>query len=239
MSKLTDLPIFKAPSPGEVVNAPPKAEPPRPGMIWITGGTFRMGSDRHYAEEAPVHRVTVDGFWIDATSVTNREFRKFVNATGYVTYAQIAPDPRDYPGALPEMLRAGSLVFAPPEHPVDLRDSSQWWGFKFGADWRHPYGPHSSISGLKGHAHRQRRCDAPGVLPRRQREIQRHRLLLEAGRLAVPAPKGVTVRGPMKPCLRSRFAARPEVTDKANVLVGAEGFEPPTPCSQSRNLKAV
>ena len=151
MSDLTDLPIFKAPSSGEVDDAPHKTEPPPPGMIWIPGGTFHMGSDRHYPEEAPVHRVTVDGFWIDATSVTNREFRKFVNATGYVTYAQIAPDPKDYPGALPEMLRAGSLVFAPPEHAVDLRDWSQWWTFKFGADWRHPYGPHSSITGKNDH----------------------------------------------------------------------------------------
>jgi sulfatase modifying factor 1 len=79
-------------------------------MVWISGGTFRMGSDRHYAEEAPVHRVTVDGFWIDRTPVTNRQFRNFVHATGYVTYAEIAPDPKDYPGALPHMLKAGSLV---------------------------------------------------------------------------------------------------------------------------------
>ena len=84
-------------------------------MVWISGGTFRMGSDRHYAEEAPVHRVTVDGFWIDRTPVTNRQFRKFVQATGYVTYAEIAPDPKDYPGALPHMLKAGSLVFNPAE----------------------------------------------------------------------------------------------------------------------------
>jgi len=120
-------------------------------MIRIPGGTFRMGSDRHYPEEAPVHRVTVDGFWIDPTPVTNRQFREFVNATGYVTYAQIAPDSKDYPGALPEMLRPGSLVFAPPDHAVDLRDWSQWWTFKFGADWRHPYGPLSSIAGLNDH----------------------------------------------------------------------------------------
>ena len=82
-------------------------------MIFIPGGTFRMGSDRHYPEEAPVHRVTLDGFWIDCTPVTNRQFRKFVNETGYVTYAEIAPDPKDYPGALPNMLKAGSLVFTP------------------------------------------------------------------------------------------------------------------------------
>ena len=121
-----------------------------PGMIHIPGGTFRMGSDKHYPEEAPVHRVTVAGFWIDRTPVTNRDFRKFVNAAGYVTFAEIRPDPKDYPGALPHMLKAGSLVFTPPKHAVDLHDWSQWWNFKFGADWRRPYGPRSSISGLDG-----------------------------------------------------------------------------------------
>ncbi|MGF9761873.1 formylglycine-generating enzyme family protein [Microvirga sp. 0TCS3.31] len=122
-----------------------------PDMIGIPGGTFRMGSDQHYPEEAPVHRVTVDGFWIDRTPVTNREFRRFVEATGHVTVAERKPDPRDYPGALPEMLKAGSLVFSPPDYPVDLRDWSQWWAFTFGATWRRPYGPKSSIKGLDDH----------------------------------------------------------------------------------------
>jgi len=121
------------------------------GMIFIPGGTFRMGSDTHYPEEAPVHRVTVDSFWLDQTPVTNRDFRRFVNATGYVTFAEIRPDPKDYPGALPHMLKAGSLTFAPPKQPVSLTDWSQWWTFKFGAAWRHPYGPRSSISGLDDH----------------------------------------------------------------------------------------
>src|SRR3954468_726874 len=107
-------------------------------MIRIPGGTFRMGSDQHYPEEAPVHRVTVDSFWIDRTPVTNREFRRFVNATGYVTVAEIKPDAKDYPGALPHMLKAGSMVFTPPKHVVDLGDWSQWWNFKFGANWRRP-----------------------------------------------------------------------------------------------------
>lgn len=120
-------------------------------MIHISGGTFRMGSDRHYSEEAPRHSVTVDGFWIDATPVTNRQFRAFVEATGHVTFAEIAPDPKDYPGALPHMLHAGSLMFDPPSHPVDLRDWSQWWTFKFGATWRKPYGAGSSIKGLDEH----------------------------------------------------------------------------------------
>ena len=83
-------------------------------MVFIPGGTFRMGSDHHYPEEAPSHRVAVDGFWIDRTPVTNRQFKEFVNATGHVTDAEIVPDPKDYPGALPHMLYAGSLVFSPP-----------------------------------------------------------------------------------------------------------------------------
>ena len=87
-------------------------------MVWIPGGTFRMGSDHHYPEEAPAHRVTVDGFWIDRTPVTNRQFKQFVNATGHKTFAEIPPDPKDYPGALPHMLYAGSLVFAPPQSTV-------------------------------------------------------------------------------------------------------------------------
>jgi formylglycine-generating enzyme required for sulfatase activity len=120
-------------------------------MVWIAGGTFRMGSDRHYPEEAPAHRVSVDGFWIDRAPVTNRQFRQFVKATGYTTFAEIAPKPEDYPGALPGMLKAGSLVFSPPKHAVDLADWSQWWTFKFGASWRHPYGPRSSIGGLDDH----------------------------------------------------------------------------------------
>ena len=120
-------------------------------MVQIPAGIFRMGSDRHYPEEAPVHSVTVSAFRIDRTPVTNRQFRQFVEATGYVTIAEIAPTRRDYPGALPHMLKAGSLVFTPPHHPVDLRDWSQWWKFKFGADWRRPYGRGRSKHGLDDH----------------------------------------------------------------------------------------
>jgi formylglycine-generating enzyme len=119
------------------------------GMVHLPGGTFWMGSDRHYPEEAPARKVAVDGFWIDRHPVTNRQFREFVRATGRITCAETPPDPRDYPGALPHMLFAGSLVFRPPaRRPVDLRDWSQWWTFLKGADWRHPYGPRSSITGL-------------------------------------------------------------------------------------------
>jgi formylglycine-generating enzyme len=120
-------------------------------VVFIPGGSFRMGSDAHYPEEAPAHLVTVGDFWIDRTPVTNRQFRKFVNETGYVTVAEITPNADDYPGALPHMLKAGSLVFTPPQASVDLRDWSQWWNFKFGANWRRPYGPGSSISGLDDH----------------------------------------------------------------------------------------
>ncbi|MBQ0822132.1 formylglycine-generating enzyme family protein [Microvirga sp. HBU67558] len=126
-------------------------DPANQDMTWIAGGTFRMGSDRHYPEEAPAHRVTVDGFWIDRTPVTNRQFREFIRATGHVTMAERKPNPQDYPGALPHMLKAGSLVFKSPKGPVDLRDWSQWWKFRFGANWRHPAGPGSSIAGLDDH----------------------------------------------------------------------------------------
>ncbi|HEX7858441.1 MAG TPA: formylglycine-generating enzyme family protein [Sphingobium sp.] len=120
-------------------------------MAWIDGGTFRMGSDAHYPEEAPVHRVRVDGFWIDTHPVTNRQFREFVKATGHVTTAEIAPDPSDYPGALPEMLFAGSLVFTKPRGAFDRNDWSSWWNLLKSADWRHPYGRKSNIEGLGNH----------------------------------------------------------------------------------------
>jgi formylglycine-generating enzyme len=123
----------------------------RSGMVRVPGGTFRMGSDGHYPEEAPAHRASVDGFWMDATAVTNRQFRAFVEATGHVTFAEVAPRAEDYPGALPHMLKAGSLMFSPPDHAVDLRDWSHWWTFKFGANWKKPYGSGSSIKGLDDH----------------------------------------------------------------------------------------
>lgn len=122
-----------------------------PNMIFIPGGTFRMGSDKHYPEEAPVHRVTVDAFCIDRTPVTNRQFRQFVRETGHVTVAEIPPDPKNYPGALPHMLYAGSLVFTPPGRPVDLKNWGEWWRFVKGANWRRPYGPKSNINALDNH----------------------------------------------------------------------------------------
>jgi formylglycine-generating enzyme len=121
---------------------------PASDVVWIPGGTYSMGSDKHYPEEAPVHRVTVDGFWMDRTPVTNGQFRAFVEATNYTTFAEIAPDAKDYPGALPHMLKAGSLVFTPPRKVLNLRDWAQWWQFQFGANWRQPYGHGTSIRDL-------------------------------------------------------------------------------------------
>ncbi len=120
-------------------------------QVFIPGGTFRMGSDRHYPEEAPAHLVSVGEFWIDRAPVTNKQFRKFVNETGHVTFAELRPDAGDYPGALPRMLKPGSLVFSPPREQTDPLGWPQWWNFKFGANWRRPYGPRSSISGLDDH----------------------------------------------------------------------------------------
>ena len=120
-------------------------------MVWIPGGTFRMGSDEHYPEEAPARRVTVDGFWIDRHAVTNREFERFVRKTGYVTVAERTPDPADYPGAKPELLIPASTVFRKPPHRVDLSNHFNWWSYVPGADWRHPQGPGSSIKKRPDH----------------------------------------------------------------------------------------
>lgn len=121
------------------------------GMRLIHGGTFLMGSDRHYPEERPARHVRVDAFHIDETPVTNAQFAVFVAATGYKSFAERAPDPSLYPGILPEMIKPGSLLFVPPAEPVNLNDFTQWWQFCFGADWRHPYGPGSSLDGLGDH----------------------------------------------------------------------------------------
>ena len=120
-------------------------------MRHLPGGTFRMGSDNFYPEEAPSRQVRVDPFWIDETPVTNADFARFVEATGYRTLAEIAPAPRDYPGMDPAMANAGSLLFQRTRGPVDLVDYSQWWTFSFGTDWRHPHGPDTSIAGLEDH----------------------------------------------------------------------------------------
>ncbi len=129
--------------------APSTAAPEN--MVWIPGGVFLMGSDNHYAEEAPAHKVEVAGFWMDRTTVTNRDFAKFVDETGYVTKAERPADPADYPGAKPEMLAPSSVVFVKPRQRVDLHDHFNWWAYIRGANWRHPRGPASSIKGLDDH----------------------------------------------------------------------------------------
>jgi formylglycine-generating enzyme required for sulfatase activity len=120
-------------------------------MAWIPGGAFAMGSDRHYPEEAPVREVVVDGFWMDEHPVTNLEFLRFVKATDHITFAEQPPDPAQYPGATPEMLVAGSIVFEKTAGPVDLTNHFNWWAWKAGADWRHPQGPDSTLHGRERH----------------------------------------------------------------------------------------
>jgi formylglycine-generating enzyme len=119
----------------------------REGMTWIQAGTFRMGSDAHYPEEAPARSVAVGGFWIDRFLVTNRQFAEFVDETGYVTVAERPLDPADFPGAPPENLVPGSLVFTMTAGPVDLRHLNQWWTWTPGASWRAPDGPGTTFEG--------------------------------------------------------------------------------------------
>jgi formylglycine-generating enzyme required for sulfatase activity len=138
------------------------ALPPGPapeGMVWIPGGEFSMGaadptgSDNNHVgmqathDSRPIHRTYVDGFWMDATEVTNEQFAAFVKATGYVTVAEQTPKAEDFPGAPPENLVAGSVTFSPPGHAVPLNNHFQWWTYVKGASWRHPLGPSSSIAG--------------------------------------------------------------------------------------------
>jgi formylglycine-generating enzyme required for sulfatase activity len=120
-------------------------------MIWIPGRTFLMGSNAFYREERPVRPETVQGFWIDRYPVTNADFRRFVDATGYVTFCERPPDRSMYPDADPALLVPGSAVFQKTPGPVSLRDSRAWWEYVPGADWRHPEGPESSIDGRDDH----------------------------------------------------------------------------------------
>jgi sulfatase modifying factor 1 len=127
------------------------------GMVRLGGGDFTMGAadGDGSPDELPAHKVRVHGFWMDRTEVTNHQFRAFVEATGYVTTAEKAPDWEELKKQLPpgtakpaaELLVAASLVFTPPDHAVDLHDAAQWWSWVKGADWRHPEGPGSSIAG--------------------------------------------------------------------------------------------
>jgi formylglycine-generating enzyme len=125
------------------------------GMVWIPGGEFAMGAvvNGHGSCEMampsndaePIHRVRVDGFWMDKTVVTNEQFAKFVEATGYVTIAERTPTKEEFPTAPAENLVAGSVVFSPPDHEVPLNNHFQWWNYVKGANWRHPLGPDSDI----------------------------------------------------------------------------------------------
>jgi len=134
--------------------APPQ---PPPGMVWIPGGEFSMGcvdprglphgGPDPMADSRPVHRVRLDGFWMDRTEVTNSQFAAFVAATGYLTVAERTPRAEDFPDAPPENLVAGSVVFSPPDEAVPLDNHLRWWRYLRGADWRHPSGLGSSIDG--------------------------------------------------------------------------------------------
>src|SRR5215510_6004308 len=120
-------------------------------MVLINGGSFLMGSDKFYQEEKPVRRVTVDGFYIDKYAVTNEEYKKFVDDTGYITVAERPLNPADYPGALPDMLVPGALVFQKAKGPVDLSSYFNWWAWVPGANWKHPHGPQSNLKGTENH----------------------------------------------------------------------------------------
>jgi formylglycine-generating enzyme required for sulfatase activity len=120
-------------------------------MRLVPGGAFLMGSEDHYPEEKPAVPVEVEAFWMDETAVTNRAFSEFVDATGYLTVAEKAPDPAMYPGADPALLVPGSITFSKPDRPVDLSNPMAWWAWTPGASWRHPWGPGSDLSGKEDH----------------------------------------------------------------------------------------
>jgi len=120
-------------------------------LVTLPGGTFRMGSDRHYPEERPAHEREVEGFAIERHPVTVRQFAEFVAATGYVTVAERELDPGDFPGADPADLVPGALVFTATDGPVDLGDWRRWWRWEPGACWRRPHGPGSDALDTPDH----------------------------------------------------------------------------------------
>jgi formylglycine-generating enzyme required for sulfatase activity len=134
-----------------VTTSEPPGRPPAKDMRWIPGGEFLMGSEDFYPDERPVRKVSVDGFWMDEHLVTVAEFRRFVKATGHVTVAEQVPLAESYPGADPDLLVPGSLVFQKAAGPVPLDDHLRWWALVPGADWRHPYGPGSTLDGRERH----------------------------------------------------------------------------------------
>ena len=211
-------------------DAPPVAgAPPREGMVWIEGGTFRMGDERFYPEEQPVREVRVGGFWIDATPVTVASFRRFVRATGHVTTAEFAPAADAYPDADPNLLVPGSLVFQPSRGPVPLDDHTRWWAYVPGASWRAPEGPGSDTyqraqaprhprharrrRGVRGLG-RRRAAHRGRVGVRRARRPRRRRVRLgRRGRPAARQPLGrrVPLAGPPRHLAR-RLVRRPTAT---------------------------
>jgi formylglycine-generating enzyme len=156
-SKMAETPQPSATFGPTVANGTPAPGPSPQGMVWIPGGEFSMGAHdppdgddvgmKATLDSRPIHRVYVDGFYMDATDVTNKEFAAFVKATAYVTIAEHKPRAEDFPGAPPENLVAGSVVFSPPNHPVPLNNHFQWWDYVHHADWRHPLGPDSNLKG--------------------------------------------------------------------------------------------
>jgi formylglycine-generating enzyme required for sulfatase activity len=141
-----------------VTNATVAPGPAPDGMVWIPGGEFSMGAtdppdmDDNVGMQAtgdsrPIHRVYVDGFYMDKTVVTNGKFAEFANSSAYKTVAERTPRAEDFPGAPQENLVAGSVVYSPPDHPVPLNNHFQWWNYVHGANWRHPLGPASGIKG--------------------------------------------------------------------------------------------
>jgi formylglycine-generating enzyme len=120
-------------------------------MVFIPGGTFTMGSENFYPEERPSRKVSVDGFWIDKFEVTNAEYVRFVSETGYVTLSERTLDPSIFPNLAPDDLAPGSMLFRKAAGPVNLNDFTNWWFWVLGTDWKHPYGPQSSLDGLSQH----------------------------------------------------------------------------------------
>lgn len=135
-----------------VVQQVPPPGPAPEGMIWIPPGRFAMGSDfPAFQDTLPIHTVELDGFWMDAAPVTNAQFARFVQSTGYVTVAERKPKAEDFPGVPADKLVPGAVVFHSPKHPVPLDDFTQWWEYRPGADWRHPEGPKSDLKGKEKH----------------------------------------------------------------------------------------
>jgi len=145
-----------------VENKNTPSSPAPAAMVWIPGGEFSMGAQdppdmndavgmKATTDSRPIHRVYVDGFWMDQTEVTNAQFAEFVKATGYVTLAERTPRAEEFPGVPLERLVAGSVVFSPPSHAVPLDNHFSWWSYVKSANWRYPLGPQSSTEGKEKH----------------------------------------------------------------------------------------